>query len=96
MADALDTVKKLMALALNNPNAEEARSAALKAVQMIRAHGIILQLHQVPAPTLTQASLADAMRQARAKTYQDLRQAVYYQAVRYQPFVWPSADEGVK
>jgi hypothetical protein len=38
MADALDTVNKLMALALNNPNAEEARSAALKAVQMIREH----------------------------------------------------------
>jgi hypothetical protein len=39
MADPLDTVQKLMALALNNPNAEEARSAALKAVQMIGAHG---------------------------------------------------------
>jgi hypothetical protein len=35
MADALDRVQKLISLALNNPDEEEARSAAMKAVSLI-------------------------------------------------------------
>lgn len=38
MANILDRIEKLVALALNNPNEEEARSAALKALQMMREH----------------------------------------------------------
>lgn len=37
MADVLDKVQKLIALALNNPNDEEASSAAMKAVSLIVA-----------------------------------------------------------
>lgn len=37
MADVLDRVQKLIALALNNPNDEEASSAAMKAVSLIVA-----------------------------------------------------------
>lgn len=37
MADTLDRVQKLIALALNNPDEEEARSAAMKAVSLIVA-----------------------------------------------------------
>lgn len=41
-ADALDKIRKLMALALRNPNEEEARSAALKAVRLISDHGFAI------------------------------------------------------
>lgn len=40
MADPVDIVQKLMALALNNPNKEEARSAAYRAVAMLVEHQI--------------------------------------------------------
>src|SRR5437016_6280376 len=36
--EVIDRVQKLIALALNNPNAEESRSAALAAVRMIDEH----------------------------------------------------------
>lgn len=38
--DTTDIIRKLMALALNNPSLEEAQSAALKAVQLIEKHSI--------------------------------------------------------
>lgn len=44
MADALDKIRKLKALALRNPNAEEARSAALKVCQLLDEHGVVLSL----------------------------------------------------
>lgn len=44
MADVLDRIRKLIRLALNNPSAEEARSAALKALQLIDAHAVALSL----------------------------------------------------
>lgn len=47
MSDVLEKIRKLMALALNNPSGEEARSAALKAVQLLRDHDVVLAL---PAP----------------------------------------------
>lgn len=40
MADTLDRIKKLVALAMNNPDIEESRSAALRAVAMIVEHNI--------------------------------------------------------
>lgn len=40
MADTTDIIRKLMALALNNPSEAEAMSAALKAVQLIEKHSI--------------------------------------------------------
>lgn len=42
MADTLDIIGKLMALALNNPNEAESLRAALKAVQLIEKHQIPL------------------------------------------------------
>jgi hypothetical protein len=42
MADLLDRIRKLMALALKNPNHAEASSAALKAVALIDAHHVTL------------------------------------------------------
>jgi hypothetical protein len=50
----LDKIRKLMALALNNSNEEEARSAALKAVQMMTDLACTISLsqpQQPPAPT---------------------------------------------
>lgn len=46
----LDKIRKLMALALNNPNEEEARSAALKAVQMMTDLACTISLSQPAAP----------------------------------------------
>lgn len=43
MADTLDTIQKLIALAMDNPSAEESRSAALKAVALIVEHNITLE-----------------------------------------------------
>lgn len=38
--DTIDIIQKLMALALNNPNEEEARSAAYRAVAMLVEHQV--------------------------------------------------------
>lgn len=43
MAETLDRVKKLIALALNNPDEEEARSAAMKAVSLIVADNMTIE-----------------------------------------------------
>lgn len=43
MAESLDRVKKLIALALNNPDEEEARSAAMKAVSLIVADNMTIE-----------------------------------------------------
>lgn len=79
MADALDTVTKLMALALNNPNAEEARSAALKAVQMIHEHKLLVSRDARPSPVdehdLSQ-TLADLLNRKR-KYAQDLHADIW-------------------
>lgn len=40
MANPVDLVEKLIALALNNPSEEEAKSAALKAVSLIHEHSL--------------------------------------------------------
>lgn len=42
MADTIDIVHKLIALATNNPNEAEAMAAALKAVQLIQQNNIPL------------------------------------------------------
>ena len=42
MADSLSWVQKLISLALNNPNEEEARSAAMKAVSLIVAENMTI------------------------------------------------------
>lgn len=69
MADPLDLAKKLMALALNNPNEQEARSAALKAVQVIHEHKLLDR----PA-AIHEFSLGDLFRNAQP-----------YQPPPYQP-----------
>jgi hypothetical protein len=88
MADALDTVNKLMALALNNPNVEEARSAALKAVQMIREHKLVVARQgglQYLAPAGNQQSAYDMFTQQmyeqaqRAAKRQQQRSPIYYE-----------------
>lgn len=83
MADPLDTVTKLIALALNNPNEEEARSAALKAVKMIRENGFTLMRPATVAPPPL----------ARAAYWQDLqdqmaRAHAQRQAQRQAPMDW--------
>lgn len=40
--DTIEKIRKLLALALSNPNEEEARSAAMKAAEMIRDNNITL------------------------------------------------------
>lgn len=40
MSDAMDKIRKLLALASNNPNSEEATQAALKAQRLMYEHGI--------------------------------------------------------
>ena len=42
MADVAEQVRKLLALALNNPNEEEARSAVLMAVRLIESHNLMV------------------------------------------------------
>jgi hypothetical protein len=74
----INKINKLMALALNNPSEEEARSAALKAVRLIAEHKAVVSL---PAPkqplsawwsqpppnnTIDYAAVQDAMRRAYA------------------------------
>lgn len=46
----LDRIDKLIALATNNPNEEEARTAAMQAVKLIREHScsIALAAHEQP------------------------------------------------
>lgn len=58
MADPTEIVHKLIALALNNPNEEEARSAAYRAVAMIEENQIPLGGKTTAArtaPTMTPA-----------------------------------------
>lgn len=43
MVDELDKIQKLIALAMDNPSAEESRSAALKAVALIVEHNVTLE-----------------------------------------------------
>jgi len=52
--DVIEKIGKLMALALNNPNEEEARSAAMKAVRLIKESG--LRLVPAPQPDIQDAS----------------------------------------
>jgi hypothetical protein len=47
---ALDRIVKLVRLAANNPNEEEARSAALRACQMMVEHKVTLRLTGVERP----------------------------------------------
>lgn len=47
----LDKIRKLIALATNNPNEEEARSAALKAIQLMVEHDVDITLPAVAAPS---------------------------------------------
>lgn len=84
MADELDKIRKLMALALNNPNAEEARSAALKAVQLIQAGGFVIASAQPRVSPLypdlaafqraerDRYQSAQAQAQAQSNAYNDL------------------------
>lgn len=55
MAEPLEIIHKLIALALHNPNEEEARSAAYRAVEMIMEHQIPIggKTAVNRAPTLT-------------------------------------------
>lgn len=52
MADPLERIRKLLALATNNTFQEEARSAAHKAALLIKEHGIVLYMPgTAPGPT---------------------------------------------
>jgi hypothetical protein len=65
-AEALDRVQKLLQLATKNPSVEEARSAAVKACELIVAHRLIVAVTPQPtAPTTFNAPdwLAQMLRQ---------------------------------
>ena len=49
MPDVLDRIQNLLALAVDNPEGEEARSAAVMAAKLIRQHGVRLSLPSVGA-----------------------------------------------
>lgn len=51
MADTIDQIRKLLALALNNPNEEEARSAAMQAARLIEKHNVTMGGQAVTIPT---------------------------------------------
>jgi hypothetical protein len=95
MADALDTVNKLMALALNNPNVEEARSAALKAVQMIREHKLsvcrVTLTQTPPAPNRSPYDIfTQQMWEQAQRAQQHYRQQ---QPIEYEPY-WTKPGKG--
>lgn len=52
----LALIEKLMRLALNNPNDEEARSAAMKCLRLMAEHNATITLPQ-PMPTSSQSNL---------------------------------------
>lgn len=62
MTDVLDRVRKLLALA-TSPFPEEARTAAVKAAQLIREHGI--ELHEHGAAPRPAAPTQEPMRERR-------------------------------
>lgn len=74
MADVLDRIQKLLALA-TSPNENEARVAALQAATLIRKHGVVLHLpNQEPAPNPeppTSAPEPFAARAVRSKKLKD-------------------------
>lgn len=47
MDPRLDKIRKLMALALDNPSEEESRSAALKAVRLMRDYDCVVSIERV-------------------------------------------------
>jgi uncharacterized protein DUF2786 len=66
MDPRLDRILKLIRLATNNPSDEEARAAALKAVQLMVEHRVFLSLEAPPAapipPPRAPQSYEDYMR----------------------------------
>lgn len=46
----LDRILKLMRLSMNNPNVEEARSAAKKAIELMFEHEVLIQMPKTAAP----------------------------------------------
>lgn len=96
---AKDRVEKLIRLATANPSVEEARSAALKACELIVAHRLDLVVRAEPQPTGTPAdAFAEAVRATYAtdgayRAYQAQRDAfrrekAYEDAMRNAP-PWP-------
>lgn len=87
VADVLDRVEKLMRLALHNPNQEEARSAALKCLQLMDAHRVIITLHEAPRPAPPPPPISpvrgpsdDALRENKRRADEYVRQARAKQA----------------
>ena len=81
----IERVMKLVRLALHNPNEEEARSAALKALTLMNEHRMVLSLPQTPptpsmrAPTPewmnTMRQQQEAMDRARREQERRYREA---------------------
>lgn len=86
MADVLDRVKKLMELALHNPNEQEARTAAMAAVRLIDQHKIELRAKAAPKPPINPYdSLKDLVRQAQEQVERDLATIRVKQPNAYSP-----------
>jgi protein required for attachment to host cells len=65
MAETIDIIHKLMALAMNNPNEEEARSAAYRAVAMLTEH-------EIPIGGKTTAAKTPAMTPEEQTEFKDI------------------------
>lgn len=69
MSGPLDRIEKMMRLALHNPNEEEARSAAMKCLQLMAEHNATITLpvsaqpKQASQSNVTYDMLRDLMRQ---------------------------------
>lgn len=85
MADPLETVNKLIALATNNPNAEEARSAAFKAVQLIKASGFTVERAGNAARAPRMPSVDEFVSEV-VRQQQDIRQRQQAAASSYYKF----------
>jgi hypothetical protein len=71
----LDKIRKLMALALHNPNVEEARSAAMKAVQLIAEHQFAVGRPAPAAPMPDLSGLDEMLRTMRKQQDEEFARA---------------------
>lgn len=74
MTDTVDIIHKLLKLATNNPNEQEAHSAALRAARLIEQHAIVLTLPERPCPSYTAERQARADAEAKAYKYKQGRE----------------------
>jgi hypothetical protein len=77
MDPRLDRILKLLALATKNPNVEEARSAAVKCLELMVEHGVVITL---PAPKVSPAQPPPPPPPPGGLTYDALRDLMRQQA----------------